>query len=577
MGLLSTAAFAAETEDNNMSVRAMDRVANLLPLRPLRTSVAGVATLVWCACAAAQPCESYWYAPQGTPPFAVTRVDAMTLWDPDGDGPRGHVVVLGGVVGSGRVLAYDTQRNKWMTIGASLPGLTKSLAVLPGGELVAACDSTVGGVLKWNGTTWDPLANTEVNSATLVKVSPTGELYAAGSLRSGSTFTAGIARWNGAAWERLGPVESQTVNDFIFLPSGKIVAVGTMTGGARVAVWDGAIWEPLVGPGLNAAASLRGVAVGPDGRLLICGISLGNSGPVLEWTGASWSNFANSRVELGNWASTIVPLSDGRTVVAGEINSTLRAGLRGITAWDGVAWRTMNSGVSGQARRVLELPNGDIAVGGPVSAYGSGAYLALWFYHFGDQDDPGIDAPFAGAALGLGMDNEFALTIGGTGPLTFRLQRQLVSTPGEGATATWMNINPGAVSLQCASSPPVATIAIDQFATHVNLTINLPISARSRPATCHTLVLRGIVTSPCGDDVTPPITLTFCPSDFNGDRETNLSDLFDYLDVWFDQFGSTVPFTTLSNANFDASTVVTAADLFAFLDRWTTPDPACAD
>lgn len=334
---------------------------------------------------------------------------------------------------------------------------------------------------------------------------------------------------------------------------------------------------PLVGPGLSATASVRDLEVGPDGRLLMCGINLGSGSPVLEWTGASWSNLVNGPAELGNWASTIVPLSDGRVVVAGEITPVTRTAIRGIAAWDGETWQTLKFGVVGPPRCVVELPNGDIAVGGPTSVFDGGATLALWFFHFGDQHDPSIDAPFTNAALGVGIDHELAFPTSGAAPLTYRLQRQILTSSFGGTYTTWQSLNPGVISLQCSGTSPMATFSVDQFSTYVNLTINVSISARYRPATCRTLVLRGVVTNSCGEDVTPPISLTFCSSDFNGDRETNLSDLFDYLNVWFYQYGTVVPTSALAlrNANFDPDPRVAASDLFAFLDQWTAPDPAC--
>jgi hypothetical protein len=226
---------------------------------------------------------------------------------------------------------------------------------------------------------------------------------------------------------------------------------------------------------------------------------------------------------------------------------------------------------------VVELPNGDIAVGGPTSVFDGGATLALWFFHFGDQHDPSIDAPFTNAALGVGIDHELAFPTSGAAPLTYRLQRQILTSSFGGTYTTWQSLNPGVISLQCSGTSPMATFSVDQFSTYVNLTINVSISARYRPATCRTLVLRGVVTNSCGEDVTPPISLTFCSSDFNGDRETNLSDLFDYLNVWFYQYGTVVPTSALAlrNANFDPDPRVAASDLFAFLDQWTAPDPAC--
>lgn len=526
--------------------------------------------------ASAQPCSSYWYPAEVPASLTIEHVLAMTLWDPDGDGPREKVVVLGGNIFPGRVAAYDPQQHTWMTFGAGVPNWATGLAVLPTGELVAACQSPPnGGVFKWNGTAWVPLANTELNSAVAVKVSPAGELYAAGQLRSGTTFVEGVARWNGSTWERLGPVEAQTVQDFTFFPDGRIAAARKLgSAGTSVAIWNGSVWTSLVGPGLSSAASVRDLVVASSDRLLLCGVSIGSFDPVIEWTGSSWSSYGNSQAEIYNWASSVLPLADGRVVVAGELIARNRPALGSIAMWDGSAWRSLQLGLQYGRKALLQMPNGDLAVGGrTVPRQSSEAYGPLWFFHFGDQPDHVLQPPFASATLGLGVDNEIALPASGAGPFTFQWLREAITS----GVTNWPLITTTSVPLTCSTSSVAATVAIDHFPTFSNLTVRLPIDARYRLPGCRMLRVRGVVTGACGEAVSPLITLNFCPSDFNADRHTDVVDLVDYLGVWFDQFGTTVATTVPApnNANFDPDPRVAASDLFAFLDQWTAPDPAC--
>jgi glucose/arabinose dehydrogenase len=65
-----------------------------------------------------------------------------------------------------------------------------------------------------------------------------------------------------------------------------------------------------------------------------------------------------------------------------------------------------------------------------------------------------------------------------------------------------------------------------------------------------------------------------CAADFDGDGTTTVSDLFAFLDAWFEQFGAGGAPGTPS-ADFDNNLTVEVADLFGFLDAWFTEFGVC--
>ncbi len=528
--------------------------------------------------ASAQPCSSYWYPAEGAPPVTVERVYAMTLWDPDGDGPREKVIVMGGNINPGGVVAYDPQQHSWMTFGAGVPGGAYGLAVLPSGELVAARAGGGGGVFKWNGTSWLPLANTELNNAAAVKVSPAGELYATGMIRGGIAFLAGVARWNGTTWERVGPTISQSISDFVFRSDGSLIATGQITPSTnstpvKFAKWDGQTWSDLGGP-TNSGLTYK-LALSPGDGVVAFGGPItyqSTSAVALLWDGVTWSRVGDD--EMWGYARAAAHRPDGSIILAGgSFTSPTRPTLNLIARWDGQAWNSLQFGGS-YTQALLMLPNGDLAVGGRTQpAQVNEAAGPLWFFRFSDQPDHVLQPPFASATLGLGVDNEIALPATGAGPFTFKWQRQTISS----GVVRWPQIISATIPFDGPGGFAYVRVAVNDFATHTNLTVSSSLTARYYASNCRRLTVRGVVTGACGEAVSPLITLNFCPSDFNADRHTDVIDLVDYLGVWFDQFGTTVATTVpaQTNANFDASTLVTASDLFAFLDQWSAPDAAC--
>src|SRR5262249_14488994 len=145
------------------------------------------------------------------------EVRAMRTWDPDGAGPAGELLVLGGrFQGAGdllaaNVVAWDPATGSWSMLGTGTGEAVNALATLPHGDLLAAGEFTTAGgvpanrIARWNGSSWSAIGSGTDAGIAALAVLPTGDLVAAGSFTTAGGIAAGnIARWNGTAWSPLG-------------------------------------------------------------------------------------------------------------------------------------------------------------------------------------------------------------------------------------------------------------------------------------------------------------------------------------------------------------------------------------
>jgi hypothetical protein len=110
-------------------------------------------------------CEFDWKPGQGLSGINGV-VLAMTVWDPDGAGPKPGLLVAGGQftvaggVSASRIAAWDG--NSWRALGSGMDDSVFALTVYDG-ELVAGGRFTTAGgldvsyIAAWDGNSWHPL------------------------------------------------------------------------------------------------------------------------------------------------------------------------------------------------------------------------------------------------------------------------------------------------------------------------------------------------------------------------------------------------------------------------------------
>ena len=184
----------------------------------------------------------------GQPANNVARWDG-TAWQPLGAGvdgevlalqplPNGHLLVGGMFLNAGLAPApYIAKWNgvSWQSVGGGVDAPVRALSLLANGEVAVGGDFTfasgfgpVARVARWTGSAWAALGPTAgFNAAVLsLAVEPGGTLLAAGDFtQHGSTTVNGLARWNGTMWTAAGSLGTG-VREVVSLPNGAVVYAG---------------------------------------------------------------------------------------------------------------------------------------------------------------------------------------------------------------------------------------------------------------------------------------------------------------------------------------------------------------
>lgn len=373
--------------------------------------------------AAAQLCGGEWL-----PSFSIAGADddvfVVAQWDPDGPGPVGARVVIGGsmrvagdVVANG-VAVWDPAARTFAALGSgpivSPYTVVRQLASYTDGALVAALVQPTGGeprpaiLRRWDGQSWSaiPFETRSTLPILCVHAASNGDLIVGGgfnwNLPDGTTAR-NIVRWDGQRWSSLGDGFNGRVRALRANAEGGIIAAGEFgrsgaTTVRQVARWDGQAWQPL-GAGLNGAVSA--LLIASDGALVAGGAF---SGRVARWDGASWSVLGaglstqvNGLAELpggrivaarntsidvfdgASWAKPSMSLVNDGTVTSvncvgtsptGELivgmGSTMTCGARNVARWDGESWSPLDPAAAFDVVGVAERRPGElIVVGGP--------------------------------------------------------------------------------------------------------------------------------------------------------------------------------------------------------------------
>ena len=347
--------------------------------------------------------------------------------------PNGDVVVGGAFSSAGGVTVSNVARwngSAWSNMGTGNDGQVRRLRVRTSGTLVAAgffspTDGTASyPIAQWNGSSWSkltPVAPLDTVNAlasladgelavagfaangvsvavldaagqawqvapgagfsnpirALVRLS-NGDIVAGGAFGSvGGVAMNHIARWNGTSWLPLGTGINGAVESLAVLTNGTLVAGGVFSqaGGvaaANIAAWNGSTWSAL-GAGLPGevatllALDANDFVAGGSFSAVIGGVQNKN---LAHWHSGAWlSDFG------GGTSGRVLGLTrDGTNgiIAAGQFNQAGSIGTAGLAAFSFVnsSWFSLVSSTDGAITSVLELPSGDVIVGGLFSSLG---------------------------------------------------------------------------------------------------------------------------------------------------------------------------------------------------------------
>lgn len=259
-----------------------------------------------------------------------------------------------------------------------------AVASTPWGDLVVggafdrAATLPVRNAALWNGATWGPVGRGLTGYVSCSVAMPSGDVLIggafAGAITNGIDY---VARWNGTALGAAGLGLNGPVNDFATLPGGDAVAVGSFsatspTAFAGVARFDGASWQPFGGGGSSLSGTGAGCAIGPGGEVVVAGSFSTPSGPaiVARWDGANWTVLAS---QAQGFLMDVVVAANGDILVCGSFRSIDGVPAQHVARFDGAGWRQAGGGLPIYATRLHARPNGDILALGPRLSWFDGA------------------------------------------------------------------------------------------------------------------------------------------------------------------------------------------------------------
>ncbi|MBS0188350.1 MAG: hypothetical protein JSS51_09790 [Planctomycetes bacterium] len=269
-------------------------------------------------------------------------INAMTLWDPDGDGPEPTLLVVAGT-------------------------------------FTAAGDIAANNIAAWDGQSWRALGGgiTSTSSPTSILALAVyqGQLFAGGSFVA-STSVANLLRWDGAAWVSAGGYFGGSVNSLCVF-GGELIAGGAFVKNNSIdaqylAAFDGTAWRQYAG-GTNKQV----LALASDGQQLFVGgtFTLAGTTPVgyvASWDGAAWSD-----MNFGVLANTVSQTTvSGLLVVGSDLIVCGRFDLAGgspalnVATWNGVYWEPMSTGLAVRPASIFRHRG--------VTLAGSGTQLFEW-------------------------------------------------------------------------------------------------------------------------------------------------------------------------------------------------------
>lgn len=435
----------------------------------IRTDWLLAATALWCSCVAIPAqCTRQWQ-PGPAEPATDGRIHAVMEWDPDGPGPQGNWIVVGGdftaAGGGGRpgVAAYDPATGVWSSFGAGVPsGRIRALATNAAGELVVGGSfTTVGGapgnhVLVWRNGAWAAVGNlpfsggvdalarlpngnlvaggyfqgglAELVGGTFVPIGgglqmsfpsdasvrgiairSNGDLVVSGVFdRAGAVNASFIARWNGSAWSAIGGLSGPTTA-MQALANGGVVFASDPGSSHCLLRWNGSLSG--FGGALSSGGSLQAIAEMANGDLLVGGefTSIGGvaANNLARWNGSQWSAVGSGVTGVSPPVQVLCRSASGSTLIGGEFTQAMGNAAANLTRTDGFTRLSVALPTPFGIRTMLATGHASLVAGGTFHSVGNPPMHRIARYD-GQR----------WTALGLGLDGDVhALAIAGNGDL----------------------------------------------------------------------------------------------------------------------------------------------------------------
>jgi hypothetical protein len=304
---------------------------------------------------------------------------------------NGELVVGGNFTSVAGVTAANIIRwngTTWQPLGAGTNAQVSGLTEYNGNLVAGGSFGSAGGLATeklatWTGSTWIPMTGITSPSQSVTLVTAyAGSLYAgwnADWVPIGGTYAACLARWDGTTWSAVAPGLAANVyalavaGDWLVVGGSFLLAPGTPAN--RVAAFDGGSWTAL---GAGVDNQVRAIAF-YNGEVVAGGFfdSAGGfpASRIARFTGGGW-------LPLGTGVSGYVyALTEyaGALIAAGDFSYAGGLTVNHVAQWNGSAWQPLQNGLDGPVYAAC-VYNGDLIVGGNfTNAYGVPVnHIARW-------------------------------------------------------------------------------------------------------------------------------------------------------------------------------------------------------
>jgi trimeric autotransporter adhesin len=273
-----------------------------------------------------------------------------------------------------------------------------------GGEFTNAGEINTTYIAEWNGTAWSALSSGVEGAVSSLTFDIQGNLYAGWeyfvppifpSLYSLPTPVGGVSKWNGSSWSPLGfgVTMDGSISGLAFDSFGNLYAAGGFTnvGGVNanyIAEWDGATWS-APSTGLIFQSGVSAFAHDAFGNLYAAGTFTNAGGVIIEGIAkreaSVWAAFgsmgAGSLVSVprdGLQINALVFDASGNLYAGGIIASAGGVSVNNIVKWDGSAWSALGAGITGGTVNTMAIDSqGNLYVGGVKDSYSAG-FVDKW-------------------------------------------------------------------------------------------------------------------------------------------------------------------------------------------------------
>ncbi|NJN17654.1 MAG: hypothetical protein HC822_15960 [Oscillochloris sp.] len=296
--------------------------------------------------------------------------------------------------GAGWSALGDGMYQEFLTAAPVVALLADGNGIIAAGRFDSAGGQMIGGIARWNGTTWSPIgaAGQEIGSQYLevhaLAPSPDGGYVAAGTIdRAGAYETVfGITRWDGEKWLSLGNGVAQygdspaDVEAIVTDDKGRVFAAGYVNYVAgmpvqHLAMWQNGTWHNIGGISGDLPAIYD---------MLVVGEYLYIGGHFTQAGGISALNIARWHIPTAQWSPLGAGINDtvyalayggGKLFAGGGFTMAGGSEALDVAIWDGTNWSALGGefeifevfdtgSEAGTFVSALEYVHGELYIGG---------------------------------------------------------------------------------------------------------------------------------------------------------------------------------------------------------------------